>query len=76
MPRKIKAGIVVYKEKYDDENWYVAIEPATGAQAQGKTVQEAIEKIKEEIVKMSDAWCESEEREAVDAKLIEITLPE
>ncbi len=76
MPRKIKAGIVVYKERYDDEDWYVAIEPATGAQAQGKTIEEAIEKIREEIIKMSDAWCESEEKEAVDAKLIEIVLPE
>jgi len=32
--------------------------------------------VKEEVVRMSEAWCESEVREAVDAKIVEVELPE
>ena len=73
---KVKVGIVVYKEKSDGEEYYVAVEPLSGAQAQGDTLEEAIEKVKEEVVKMSSAWCESELREAVDARIVEVDMPE
>ncbi len=73
---KMKVGVVVYKEKMDGDEFYVAVEPLSGAQAQGDTVEEALEKVKEEIAKMSSAWCESELREAVDARIIEVDVPE
>ena len=74
--KRVKVGVVVYKEESDGETWYIAVEPLSGAQAQGQSVEEAIEKVKEEIKKMGDAWCESELREAVDAKLIDVEVPE
>jgi hypothetical protein len=40
------------------------------------SLEEAVERIKEEIAKISDAWCESELKEAVDARLIDAELPE
>ncbi len=73
---KMKVGVVVYKEQMDGDEFYVAVEPLSGAQAQGDTVEEALEKVKEEIAKMSSAWCESELREAVDARIIEVEVPE
>ncbi|ALL00958.1 hypothetical protein Pyrde_0910 [Pyrodictium delaneyi] len=77
MARRVKVGIVVYKEVEEDgTTWYVAVEPMSGAQAQGESLEEAIEKVKEEVVRMSEAWCESEVREAVDAKIVEVELPE
>ncbi len=76
MARRIRVGVVVYKEVYDGEVWYVAVEPSSGAQTQGQSIEEAIERIKEEVVKMSNAWCEGEEREAVDARLVEVELPD
>ncbi len=74
--KKIKVGVVIYKEESDGEVWYIAVEPLSGAQAQGQSVEEAIQRLKEEIKKMGDAWCESEVREAVDAKLVEVEVPE
>jgi predicted RNase H-like HicB family nuclease len=76
MPRKIRVGVVIYKEDYNGETWYIAVEPSSGAQVQGRTIEEALRKIHEEIVKMSSAWCEGEEREAVDARVIEVELPD
>ncbi len=76
MPRKIRVGVVIYKEEYDGETWYVAVEPSSGAQVQGQSIEEALEKIRDEIVKMSSAWCEGEEREAVDARILEVELPD
>ncbi|HID41121.1 MAG TPA: hypothetical protein EYP33_03080 [Pyrodictium sp.] len=77
MVRRVKVGIVVYKEVEEDGTaWYLAVEPMSGAQAQGESLEEAIEKVKEEVVRMSEAWCESEVREAVDAKIVEVELPE
>ena len=73
---KVKVGVVVYKEKDESGEYYVAVEPLTGAQVQADTVEEAIEKIKEEVKKMSSAWCESELREAVDARLVEVEVEE
>ncbi len=75
MPR-VKVGVVVYREKDETGTWYIAVEPMTGAQAQGETIEEALKKVQEEVVKMSSAWCESEMKEAVDARLIEVEVPE
>ncbi len=72
----MKVGVVVYKEKDESGTWYIAVEPLSGAQAQGESIEEALKKVQEEIVKMSSAWCESELKEAVDARLIEIEVPE
>ena len=74
---RAKVGVVVYKDVEEDGTvWYVAIEPVSGAQAQGQSIEEALERIKEEIVRISEAWCESELKEAVDARLVEIEIPE
>ncbi|ALU11443.1 hypothetical protein EYM_01095 [Ignicoccus islandicus DSM 13165] len=73
---KVKVGVVVYKESDEEGTYYLAVEPLSGAQAQGESVEEAIRKVKEEIVKMGSAWCESELKEAVDARVIEVELPE
>ncbi|UXD21169.1 hypothetical protein IPA_00815 [Ignicoccus pacificus DSM 13166] len=73
---KMRLGIVIYKEQDESGTYYLAIEPLSGAQVQGDTIEEAVEKIKEEIVKMGSAWCESELKEAVDARIIEVELPE
>ncbi len=73
---RVEVGGDVYREKDENGTWYVAVEPLTGAQAQGETLEEALERIKEEVVKMSSAWCESELREAVDARLVEVEVPE
>ena len=73
---KARVGVVVYKESDENGEYYIAVEPLSGAQAQGESVEEAIEKVKEEIVKMGSAWCESELREAVDARVVEVELPE
>ncbi len=75
MPR-VKLGVVIYKEQDDTGTWYIAVEPMSGAQVQAESIEEAIEKLKEEVRKMSSAWCESEIREAVDARLVEVELPE
>jgi predicted RNase H-like HicB family nuclease len=75
--KKLRVGVVVYRDVEEDgTTWYIAVEPMSGAQAQAESLEEAIEKVKEEIVKMGDAWCESELKEAVDARLVEIELPE
>ncbi len=74
--KKVKVGVVIYKEETDGESWYIAVEPLSGAQAQGQSPEEAVERVKEEIKKMGDAWCESEIREAIDAKLVEVEVPE
>jgi hypothetical protein len=71
---KVKVGVVIYKEKDESGEYYIAVEPLTGAQVQGETPEEALEKIKEEVKKMSSAWCESELREAVDARLVEVEV--
>jgi predicted RNase H-like HicB family nuclease len=77
MAKKVKVGVVLYKDVEEDgTTWYIAVEPMSGAQVQAETPEEAIERIKEEIVKMGDAWCESELREAIDARIVEIELPE
>ncbi len=77
MARRVRLGAVIYRETEEDgTTWYIAVEPMSGAQAQGETLEEAIERLKEEVAKMSDAWCESEIREAIDARLIEVELPE
>jgi len=77
VPRKVKVGIVIYKEVDEDgATWYIAVEPTSGAQAQGQSIEEAVERVKEEIARMADAWCESEVREAVDARIIEAELPD
>lgn len=74
---KMKVGIIIYKDVEEDgSTWYVAVEPMSGAQAQGETLEEAIERVKEEIIRISEAWCESEMKEAVDARLIEVEIPE
>ena len=73
---KVKLGVVVYKEQDESGTYYLAVEPLSGAQVQADSVEEAIEKVKEEIVKMGSAWCESELKEAVDARLVEVELPE
>jgi len=75
--KKLRVGIVVYRDVDEDgTTWYIAVEPMSGAQAQAESLEKAVEKVKEEIVKMGDAWCESELKEAVDARLVEIELPE
>ncbi len=77
MPRKTRIGIIIYRETDEEGNtWYLAIEPLSGAQAQGETLEEAINRIKEEVNKMLSSWCESELKEAIDAKIIEIEIPE
>ena len=73
---KVKVGVVVYKEQDESGTYYLAVEPLSGAQAQGDSVEEAIEKVKEEIAKMGSAWCESEFKEAVEAKVLEVEIPE
>ncbi len=73
---RVKVGVVIYKEQDETGTWYIAVEPMSGAQAQGQSVEEALKKVQEEIVKMGSAWCESELREAVDARLIEVEVPE
>ncbi len=73
---KVRLGVVIYKEQDEEGTYYLAVEPLSGAQAQGETPEEALEKVKEEIVKMGSAWCESELKEAVDAKIVEVELPE
>ncbi len=73
---KVKVGVVIYKEKDESGEYYIAVEPMTGAQVQGDTVEEVLEKIKEEVKKMSSAWCESEMREAIDARLVEVEVEE
>ena len=75
MPR-VKLGVVIYREKDETGTWYIAVEPMSGAQVQAESIEEAIEKLKEEVRKMSSAWCESEIREAIDARLVEVELPE
>lgn len=75
MGKKIKLGVVVYKEVEEDGTiWYVAEEPQSGARAQGKSVEEAVSRVVEEIPKMLAGWCESEIREAVDARLVEVGI--
>lgn len=66
---------MVYEERDETGTWYIAVEPMSGAQAQGESIEEAIEKLKEEVVKMFSAWCESELRDAIDVKLVEIEVP-
>lgn len=74
---KVKVGVIIYKDVEEDGSvWYVAVEPMSGAQAQGETPEEVIERIKEEIIRISEAWCESEMKEAVDARIIEIEMPD
>ncbi len=73
---KVKVGVVVYKESDEGGTYYLAVEPLTGAQAQGESVEEAIEKVKEEIAKMGSAWCESELKEAVETRIVEVDVPE
>ena len=73
---KVKLGVIIYKEKDEEGEYYIAVEPLSGAQVQADTIEEALEKIKEEVKKMSSAWCESELREAVDARMIEVDLEE
>ncbi len=76
MVRRVKVGVVIYGENYDGETWYVVVEPSSGVQVQAQSIDEALEKIREEIAKMNSAWCEGEEREAVDARVIEVELPD
>ncbi|BEP17888.1 hypothetical protein PYJP_12400 [Pyrofollis japonicus] len=76
MARKVRLGAVIYKEQEDGTTWYIAVEPLSGAQAQGETLEEALERLREEVVRMQDAWCEAEIREAIDAKIIEVELPD
>ncbi|NPA85438.1 MAG: hypothetical protein GXO07_05500 [Crenarchaeota archaeon] len=71
---KVKVGVVVYKEKDESGEYYIAVEPLSGAQVQADTPEEAVEKVKEEIKKMGSAWCESELKEAVDARLVEVEV--
>jgi len=74
--RTVKVGVIVYREVDEDgSTWYVAVEPMSGAQAQGESLEEAIERVKEEIVRISEAWCEAEVKEAVDARLLTVELP-
>ncbi len=73
--RPVKVGVVIYRDIEEDGSvWYVAVEPMTGAQAQGETIEEAISRVKEEVSKMLASWCESELREAVDARIIEVEI--
>ena len=77
MGRKVRLGIIVYKEVDEDGTvWYVAEEPQSGARAQGESVEEAVQRVLEEIPKMLASWCESEIREAVDARLVEVDVEE
>ena len=77
LPRRIRVGVVVYREVDEDgTTWYVAVEPTSGAQAQGRSIEEAVERVREEIGRMADAWCESELREAVDARIVEAEVPD
>ncbi len=77
MGRRVRVGVVVYREVDEDgKEWFVAVEPLTGAQAQGESLEEALERVRGEVVRMQEAWCESELREAVDARLVEVELPE
>ena len=77
MPRRLRIGVIVYREKDEEgKDWFIAVEPLSGAQAQGETIEEALQRIGEEVAKMQDAWCESELREAVEAKLLEVELPD
>lgn len=74
---KARLGIIIYKEVDEDgTTWYVAMEPMSGAQAQGQSIDEAMARIKEEINRMLSSWCESELKEAVDARIIEVEIPE
>ncbi len=75
MGRRVRLGIIVYKEVDEDGSvWYVAEEPQSGARAQGESVEEAVRRVIEEIPKMLASWCESEVREAVDARLVEVDV--
>ncbi len=75
MVRKVRLGIIVYKEVDEDGSvWYVAEEPKSGARAQGESIEEAVKKVLEEIPRMLASWCESEVREAVDVRLIEVDV--
>ncbi len=75
MGKKIKLGIIVYKEVDEDGTvWYVAEEPQSGARAQGESIEEAVRRVVEDIPKMLASWCESEVREAVDARIVEVDV--
>lgn len=75
MGRKVRLGIVVYREVDEDgTTWYVAEEPQSGARAQAEGVEEAIRRVLEEIPKMLSSWCESEVREAVEARIVEVDI--
>ncbi len=75
MGRKVRLGIIVYKEVGEDGTvWYVAEEPQSGARAQAEDIEGAVKKVLEEIPKMLASWCESEVREAVDARLVEVDV--
>ncbi len=77
MGKKIRLGVILYKEVDEEGNtWYIALEPMSGAQVQGTSREEVINRIKDEISKMLGSWCESELKEAVDAFLVEVELPE
>ncbi len=77
MGKKVKLGIIVYKEVDEDGTvWYVAEEPQSGARAQGESVEEAVRRVIEDIPKMLASWCESEVREAVDARIVEVDVEE
>lgn len=73
--RPVRVGLVIYRDIEEDGSvWYVAVEPMTGAQAQGVTIEEAISRVKEEVSKMLASWCESELREAIEARIIEVEI--
>lgn len=77
MGRKVRLGIIVYKEVDEDgTTWFVAEEPQSGARAQAENLEEAVKRVTEEIPKMLASWCESEIREAVDARIVEVDVEE
>ena len=73
--RTVRVGVVVYRDVEEDGSvWYVAVEPMTGAQAQGGSIEEALSRVGEEVSKMLASWCESELKEAVDARIVEVEV--
>lgn len=54
--------------------WFVTEEPQSGARAQAEDIEDAVKKVLEEIPKMLTSWCESEVRETVDARLVEVDV--
>ncbi len=77
MARKVKLGVVIYREIDEEGNtWYVAVEPMSGAQVQGESREEVLARIRDEINRMLASWCESELKEAVDTALIEVEIPD